>query len=121
MAIDLSQTVFDDKKLEDLVREVYTNHKDQDKQLKTEISRLSDMINNPGDAIVVIPMLKSIMDSSLKNDETILKLVQVFQKASDSVKKDGEEDLGIFTEKDKEALFQEIEVMKAPKKVENVK
>ena len=40
------------------------------------------MISSPGDAIVIIPMIKGFIDSSLKNDESILKLVQVFQKFS---------------------------------------
>jgi hypothetical protein len=72
------------------------------------------MISSPGDAIVIIPMIKSLMDSSLKNDESILKLVQVFQKSSDT-KKDTEDDLGILTEKDVEQLFSEINIIKAPK------
>jgi hypothetical protein len=72
------------------------------------------MISGPGDAIVIIPMIKSLMDSSLKNDESILKLVQVFQKSSDT-KKDTEDDLGILTEKDVEQLFSEINIIKAPK------
>jgi hypothetical protein len=114
MALDLTQLVFEDKKLEDLIKEVYNNHKDQDKTLKTEITRLLSMISSPGDAIVIIPMIKSLMDSSLKNDESILKLVQVFQKSSDT-KKDTEDDLGILTEKDVEQLFSEINIIKAPK------
>jgi hypothetical protein len=115
MALDLTQLVFEGKKLEDLIKEVYDNHKDQDKTLKTEITRLLSMISGPGDAIVIVPMIKSLMDSSLKNDETILKLVQVFQKSSESSKKDGEDDLGILTEKDVEQLFSEISIIKAPK------
>jgi hypothetical protein len=115
MALDLTQLVFEDKKLEDLIKEVYNNHKDQDKTLKTEITRLLSMISSPGDAIVIIPMIKSLMDSSLKNDESLLKLVQVFQKSSESSKKDAEDDLGILTEKDVEQLFSEINIIKAPK------
>jgi len=114
MALDLAQLVFQDKKLEDLIKEVYDNHKSQDETLKKEIARLLGMISSPGDAIVIIPMIKSLMDSSLKNDESILKLVQVFQKSSDT-KKDTEDDLGILTEKDVEQLFSEINIIKAPK------
>jgi hypothetical protein len=121
MAIDLNQAVFSGKNLEDLVKEVYDNHKNQDQLLKTEITRLASMISNPGDAVVIIPMLKGLMDSSLKNDETILKLVTVFQKAADSAKKDDSEDLGILTEKDVEQLFQEINIIKAPKEKVDVK
>jgi hypothetical protein len=121
MAIDLTQAVFEGKNLESLVKEVYDNHKDQDQLLKTEIKRLASMITNPGDAVVIIPMLKGLMDSSLKNDETILKLVNIFQKAAENVKKDDSDDLGILTEKDVEQLFEEINVIKTSKQLVDVK
>jgi hypothetical protein len=120
MPLDLNQVVFKGKNLEDLIKEAYSNHKDQDSRLKTEIQRLASMISNPGDAVVLVPMLKGLMDSSLKNDETILKIVNVFQKANESSKSDKEEDNGILTEKDVEQLFQEINVMKSPKEKASV-
>jgi len=113
MAIDLSQVVFEGKKLEDLVKEVYDNHKKQDKKLKSELTRLSEMITNPGDAIVIVPMLKGFFDSSLKNDETLMKLVQIFQKAADS-KKD-ESDNGMLTEQDMAKLFEEVHTLTSNK------
>ena len=61
MALDLTQLVFQDKKLEDLIKEVYDNHKSQDETLKKEIARLLGMISSPGDAIVIIPMIKSLI------------------------------------------------------------
>jgi hypothetical protein len=120
MSLDLSQVVFNGKNLEDLVKEVYDNHKSQDQLIKTEITRLATMISNPGDAVVIIPMLKGLMDSSLKNDETILKLVNVFQKAAEGAKKGDSEDGGLLTERDVQQLFEEINVIKAPKEKANV-
>ncbi len=49
------------------------------------------MIETPGDAIIIVPLLKGFMDSSLKNDEVLLKLLNLFQKAAES-KKAGESD-----------------------------
>jgi hypothetical protein len=121
MALDLSQVVFNGKNLEDLVKEVYDNHKNQDQMIKAEITRLASMISNPGDAVVIIPMLKGLMDSSLKNDETILKLVNVFQKAAEGSKKDDADGGNLLTERDVQQLFEEITVIKAPKEKENAK
>jgi hypothetical protein len=52
------------------------------------------------------------MDSSLKNDEVLMKLLALFQKASAEAKKDGAEDSGILTEKDIEQLFSEVSTIK---------
>lgn len=110
--MDLNTIIFKDKTLSDLVEEVYNKHKNQDKTIKDEIIRLSDMIESPGDAIVVVPLLKGFLDSSLKNDEVLMKLLTVFQKSAESSKKDNAEDSGVLTEKDIEQLFSDVTTLK---------
>jgi ferritin len=115
--MDLSQKVFEDKTIEDLIKEVYKKQKSQESDIKKEIKRLSDMISNPGDAIVLVPLLKGFFDSSLKNDETLLKVVQVFQKASESNKKEDASENGLLTQKDIDQLFEDIGVTKGTKEL----
>jgi hypothetical protein len=74
--------------------------------------RLADMIETPGDAIVIVPLLKGFMDSSLKNDEVLMKLLALFQKAAAESKKGDTEDSGVLTEKDIEQLFSEVSNIK---------
>jgi hypothetical protein len=109
--MELDKEIFKGKTIGDLVEEVYNKHKNQDSTLKQEIMRLADMIETPGDAIVVVPLLKGFFDSSLKNDEVLMKLLSLFQKSADS-KKDGAEDNGLLTEKDIEQLFSEVSNIK---------
>jgi len=110
--MELDKVLFKDKTIADLVEEVYNKHKNQDKTLRDEILRLTDMIETAGDAIVIVPLLKGFFDSSLKNDEVLMKLLTVFQKDSADSKKDGAEDSGILTEKDIEQLFSEVTTLK---------
>jgi outer membrane PBP1 activator LpoA protein len=109
--MELDKEIFKGKTIGDLVEEVYNKHKNQDSTLKQEIMRLADMIETPGDAIVVVPLLKGFFDSSLKNDEVLMKLLALFQKAADN-KKDNTEDNGLLTEKDIEQLFSEVSNIK---------
>jgi hypothetical protein len=109
--MELDKEIFKGKTIGDLVEEVYNKHKNQDSTLKQEIMRLADMIETPGDAIVVVPLLKGFFDSSLKNDEVLMKLLTLFQKAADN-KKDNTEDNGLLTEKDIEQLFSEVSNIK---------
>lgn len=74
--------------------------------------RLADMIETPGDAIVIVPLLKGFIDSSLKNDDVLMKLLSLFQKASENKKAGDADDSGILTEKDIEQLFAEVTTAK---------
>jgi hypothetical protein len=52
------------------------------------------------------------MDSSLKNDEVLMKLLTLFQKAAENKKAGDAEDSGILTEKDIEQLFADVTTVK---------
>ena len=106
--MELDKEIFKGKTIANLVEEVYDKQKNQDSTIKQEIMRLADMIETPGDAIVVVPLLKGFIDSSLKNDEVLLKLLNLFQKAAESKKAGDSEDSGVLTEKDIEQLFSEV-------------
>lgn len=110
--MELDKEIFKGKKLSDLVEEVYNKQKNQDTLIKQEISRLSDMIESPGDAIVIVPLLKGYVDSSLKNDEVLMKILTLFQKAEEKKKAEGADSTGILTEKDIEQLFSDVSVLK---------
>jgi len=110
--MELDKEIFKGKTIADLVEEVYNKHKNQDSTIKQEIIRLADMIETPGDAIVIVPLLKGFMDSSLKNDEVLMKLLTLFQKAAENKKGADTEDNSILTEKDIEQLFADVTVAK---------
>lgn len=99
--------IFKGKTVSDLAKEVYEKHKEQDSVIKQRIEQLSEMIESPGDAIVIVPMLKGYIDSSLKNDEALLKMLQLFQKQEEK-KNNVAADNGLLTEKDIEQLFNEV-------------
>lgn len=105
--MELDKQVFKGKTVSNLLEEVYNKHKEQDSFIKQEISRLIDMIDSPGDAIVIVPLLKEFVNSSLKNDEVLMKILTLFQKAEEKKKETGQ-DNGLLTEKDMEQLFSEV-------------
>jgi len=102
-----SKEIFEGKTISDLAKEIYNKHKEQDEALKSRINRLGDMVESPGDAIVIVPMLKGYFDSSLKNDEVLMKMLQIFQKQEEK-KAAGAEDSSLLTEKDIQQLFSEV-------------
>ena len=105
--MELEKEIFPGKTLAQLVEEVYRKHKSQDDTIKSEMLRLMDMIEGPGDAIVLVPLIKGFLDSSLKNDEVLLKLLTAFQKSQEA-KDRSVEDGGLLSEKDIEQLMSEV-------------
>jgi hypothetical protein len=119
-----SKEIFEGKTISDLAKEIYNKHKEQDEALKSRINQLGDMVESPGDAIVIVPMLKGYFDSSLKNDEVLMKMLQIFQKQEEK-KAAGVEDSSLLTEKDIQQLFSEVSTYTVsaiePKKIEDTK
>ena len=102
-----SKEIFEGKTISNLAKEIYEKHKEQDQALKTRINQLADMVESPGDAIVIVPMLKGYFDSSLKNDEVLMRMLQIFQKQEDK-KAAAESDSSLLSEKDIAQLFEEV-------------
>ena len=105
--MDLDKEIFKGKKITDLVKEVYEKHKNQESRISGEIERLSEFISSPGDAIIIVPLLKGFFDSSLKNDEVLMKILQLFQKAAEK-NQNADGDSSILSEKDIAQLFSEV-------------
>jgi len=105
--MDLDKEIFKGKKISDLVKEVYDKQKNQDNRLTGEIERLSELISSPGDAIIIVPLLKGFFDSSIKNDEVLMKILQLFQKAAEKAQS-AEGETSLLSEKDIAQLFSEV-------------
>lgn len=105
--MDLDKEIFKGKKISDLAKEVYETQKDKSSMIQMEIDRLSNMISTPGEAIVLVPEIKNLIDTGLKNDEVLIKLLQTFQKMA-AMEAAGEKGGDVFSQKDIEQLFSEV-------------
>ena len=65
----LDKNIFGKKKLSDLFQEIYNNQKRKEEQISALINELKPLINDIGDATLVVPLIKEYMDLAIKNDE----------------------------------------------------
>ena len=72
--------IFRGKKLSDLFAEIYDNSKETKLQVKGLIGELKPLIENIGDATLLVPMIKEYMEIGVKNDEHLIKLATVIQR-----------------------------------------
>ena len=114
----LDKDIFGGKKFSDLLEEIYNNQKKKEEQISTLISELKPLIQDIGDATLVVPLLKEYLEISVKNDEQLIKMATIAQRALNTGK-DIEEDFGL-SEEEKTQLFKEIENFNSstPKKLQ---
>lgn len=76
-----SKEIFKGKSVEDLYKEIYTNSKTTKSRVNDLIKVMTDKVENTADAIRIMPLIKDYLDVGVKNDEHLLKLAQIIQRA----------------------------------------
>ena len=64
----LDKKIFGKKKFSDILEEIYLNQKKKEAQISTLISELKPLIQDIGDATLIVPLLKEYLEISVKND-----------------------------------------------------
>ena len=107
---NLESNIFGKKKFSDILKEIYDNQKKKEVQISALIGELKPLINDIGDATLVVPLIKEYMELGIKNDEQLIKMSTIIKRALYSNKSE-EEGFGM-TEDEKKQLLQEIEKFK---------
>ena len=106
----LDNLVFKDKKFSDILEEIYNNQRRKEKQISALISELKPLINDIGDATLVVPLIKEYMEIGVKNDEQLIKMATIIQRALQNQAVTGGE--LTLTDTEKEQILAEIEKIK---------
>ncbi len=102
----LDKIVFGKKKFSSLLEEIYNNQKKKENQISSLISELKPLISDIGDATLIVPLIKEYMDIGVKNDDLLIKMATLVQRALQA-EATGDESFGISDE-EKDQLLAEI-------------
>jgi hypothetical protein len=102
----LDSVVFGKKKFSDILEEIYTNQNEKKRQVTALISELKPLISDIGDATLVVPLIKEYMEIGVKNDEQLIKMATIIQRAVNSTSTEGEYTI---SEDEKEQLLQAMQ------------
>jgi hypothetical protein len=106
----LDNNIFGGKKFSDLLEEIYNNQKKKDKQISALIAELKPLVQEIGDATLIVPLIKEYLEISVKNDEQLIKMATIVQRImSNNVGEDG--GFGI-SEEEKAQLLSELDKFK---------
>ena len=100
--------LFDDKDLSSLFKDIYENQQQKKKNISEMIESLRKLIKNVGEATVIAPIIRDLIDSSIKNDDHLIKLATIAQRLAAAEAKGIGED-GWLSEHEKAQLLTELE------------
>ena len=103
---NLDNIVFKKKKFSDILSEIYDNQKKKEAQITGLISELKPLVQDIGDATLIVPLIKEYMEIGIRNDEQLIKMATIVQRVLNNSTK--ENPLGI-TEEEKQELIAELD------------
>jgi|TARA_R110000823_G_scaffold276961_1_gene395514 hypothetical protein len=108
----LDSIIFGDKKFSDILEEIYNNQRKKSEQVTALISELKPLVQEIGDATLIVPLIKEYMEIGVKNDDALIKMATIIQRAVNSESEEG--GFGI-TDDEKDQLMAEMEKLQVKK------
>ena len=108
----LDSIIFGDKKFSDILEEIYNNQRKKSEQVTALISELKPLVQEIGDATLIVPLIKEYMEIGVKNDDALIKMATIIQRAVNTEREDG--GFGI-TDEEKDQLMAEMEKLQVKK------
>ena len=81
--------IFGNTSLADVFKQIHKKNKDTDKQINEFIDALKPLASsNAGSAVMLMPTVKDLIDVNVRNNEQLIKMAGIVQRASTSTASD---------------------------------
>ena len=99
----MDQEIFKGKSFSNLLEDIYKNSIKKEKQISALIQDLKPRIKNISDATIIVPIIKEYLEVSVKNDEHLIKMAAIVQRAMS--RQESKADGVLLTEEEKRSLI----------------
>jgi hypothetical protein len=100
--------LFPGKNLSGLFEDIYQNQVNKKQKISSMIDEFKKMVRHAGDVAVMGPIIKDLIDSSVKNDDHLIKLATIAQRIMSAERKSEGED-GFLSAEERAQLLAEID------------
>ena len=100
--------LFPGKNLSGLFKDIYDNQQTKKLRISELIAEMKKLIRHSGDMAVMGPIIRDLIDSSIKNDDSLVKMAAIVQRIIGASQK-AEGDAGFLSNDEKEQLLRELE------------
>jgi len=111
----LDTVIFGKKTFSELLKEIYDNSKTKEKQIAALIAELKPLVQEIGDATLIVPLIKEYLEIGVKNDEQLIKMATIVQRILQNNSNKAPDDFSI-SEDEKAQLLSEIDKLNTDKK-----
>ena len=101
--------IFKGKTFQSLIKDIYENSKSKKSQLDLLVQEIHTLINGVEDVALLGPVIKELMDVSVKNDEHLVKLASVLQRIITKSQTGTDEDSLGLSDHEKEELIETLQ------------
>ena len=102
--MSMDYELFRGKNLSDLFEDIYRNQQTKKTSISQLIHEIRTKATTPKDMALLYPVIKDLVDTSVKNDDALIKMAAIVQRMINSENK-SEGDSGFLTESEKQELL----------------
>lgn len=111
----LDKQLFKSKTYSDVLEEIYNNSKKKEKQINSLIGELKPLIENIGDATLIVPMIANYLEIGVKNDKHLIDMLAVAQRMENAAAKGDNAGFELGAE-ELAQILEQMEEVEEPKK-----
>lgn len=100
--------LFPGKNLSGLFKDIYDNQQNKKQRISELIAEMKKVIRHAGDMAVIGPIIKDLVDTSVKNDDALIKMAAIAQRIIGAQHK-VEGDSGFLSDEEKEQLLKQLD------------
>ena len=100
--------LFPGKNLSGLFKDIYENQVNKKQRISELIAEMKKVIRHAGDMAVIGPIIKDLVDTSVKNDDSLIKMAAIAQRIIGASQK-AEGDTGFLSDDEKEQLLKPLD------------
>jgi len=100
--------LFPGKNLSGLFKDIYENQQNKKQRISELIAEMKNVIRHAGDMAVIGPIIKDLVDTSVKNDDSLIKMAAIAQRIIGAQHK-AEGDTGFLSDDEKEQLLKQLD------------
>ena len=100
--------LFPGKNLGDLFKDIYENQQTKKLRISELIAEMRKLVRHSGDMIAMGPIIRDLIDSAVKNDDSLIKMAAIAQRII-GASQASEGDSGFLSDAEKEQLLQQFD------------
>ena len=91
-----------------MFKDIYENQQNKKQRISELIAEMKTVIRHAGDMAVIGPIIKDLVDTSVKNDDSLIKMAAIAQRIIGASQK-AEGDSGFLSDDEKEQLLKQLD------------